>query len=299
MKNHNNNSNSSSSGISLFLSRFKNVVNLSSCNFDPSVFNLLNKGFNFALAPKKIPINDIICNIKYGIRDFPDNVKEAIRKDCAIVLKKAKPPKRKLNRVEFLALIVLRENPNIIILKVDKGGAVVILDKSDYVNKIIDHLSNSGCYVKLNKNLIKFVSKDVVVAIKSNLSLNPLSRKLIESNPLTPRIYGLPKIHKSGIPLRPIVNTIGVPTYLLAKFLALKLKPLIVHTDSYVKDFASFIKEWKDARLEPGDMLVSFDIVSLYTKIPIQEGSDDISRITNEDTAKLAGLCLTSTFFSF
>ena len=51
--------------------------------------------------------------------------------------------------------------------------------------------------------------------------------------------------------------------------------------------------------MEPGDLLVSFDVVSLYTKIPIQESIDIINRITNKGTAMLVGLYLTSTFFSF
>lgn len=83
------------------------------------------------------------------------------------------------------------------------------------------------------------------------------------------------------------------------KFLAQKLKPLVGRTDSFVKDSTSFVKELKDIRLEPGDLLVSFDVVSLYTCIPIQEAIDVINRITDNDTAKLVGLCLTSTFFSF
>ena len=94
------------------------------------------------------------------------------------------------------------------------------MDKYDYVSKMVDHISNSGSYVKFKKNPLKSISKGVALAIKSDLSLNPLSRKIIESNPLTPRIYGIPKIHKPGAPLRPIVNTIGGPTYLLVKFLA-------------------------------------------------------------------------------
>ena len=34
------------------------------------------------------------------------------------------------------------------------------------------------------------------------------------------RLYGLPKIHTEGIPLRPIVSNIGTPTYQLSKSLA-------------------------------------------------------------------------------
>jgi hypothetical protein len=32
-----------------------------------------------------------------------------------------------------------------------------------------------------------------------------------------PRLYGLPKIHKERVPLRPIVSNIGTPTYQLSK----------------------------------------------------------------------------------
>lgn len=159
--------------------------------------------------------------------------------------------------------------------------------------------TKSISYINLKKNPLKFISKEVASTIKADPSLNPLSRKLIESNPLTPRIYGLLKIHKYGAPLRPIVNTISGPTYPLAKFLALKLKPLVGYTDSFVKDSASHIQEWKDIKLDPGDLLVSFDSVPLYTKIPIQEAIDIINQVTNKDITKLVGLCLTSNLFSF
>ena len=125
------------------------------------------------------------------------------------------------------------------------------------------------------------------MAIKLSSTVGSLSRNLIESNPITPRIYGLPKIHKDGAPLRPIVNIIGGPTYLLAKFLASKLKPLVGYTDSFVKDSSSFINELKGLKLERDDRFVSFDVVSLYTCIPIKESIDVISRVTDPDTSHL------------
>ena len=173
------------------------------------------------------------------------------------------------------------------------------MDRVDYCSKMLDHLHNSGSYKNLPKNHLNKVARNVALAIKSISSMSSLHQKLIESNPITPRIYGLPKIHKEGAPLRPIVNTIGGPTYLLAKFLALKLKPLVGHTESFVKDSASFIEELKDIRLEPGDILVSFDVVSLFTCIPINEAMEVINRLTDLDTARLVEMCLTSTFFSF
>lgn len=236
--------------------------------------------------------------MEYGIRDLPDNIKDTIRQDCAVVLRKAKPPRRNLSKEELIALRSLNQNEDIVVLKADKGGATIILDREDYRKKMLDHLHNSGSYKKLAKNPLKKISKTVAHAIKSSSSVGALSRKLVESNPIAPRIYGVPKIHKEGVPLRPIVNTIGDPTYLLAKFLALKLKPLVGRTDSFVKDSASFIRDLEDIRLDPVDILVSFDVVSLYTSIPIREAMEVIYR-PDPDTAHLVEVCLTSTFFSF
>lgn len=136
---------------------------------------------------------------------------------------------------------------------------------------MLDHLYNSGSYKKLSKNLVKNISRTMALAIKSSSSVGSFFHKLNESSPITPRIYGLPKIHKEGAPLRPIVHTIGGPSFLLAKYLALKLKPLVGLTESFVKDFVSFVEELKRIKLDPGDILVSFDVVSLYTCIPIKE----------------------------
>lgn len=145
-------------------------------------------------------------------------------------MRKAKPPKSNLRKEELVALKPLNQNKDIIVPKGDKGGSFVILNRVDYCNKMLDHLHNSGSYKKVPKNHLKKVAKNVALSIKSISSVISLHRKLIERNPIALRIYGLPKIHKEGAPLRPIVNIIGGPTYLLAMFLALRLKPLVGHT---------------------------------------------------------------------
>lgn len=112
-----------------------------------------------------------------------------------VVLRKTKPPGNNISKLEFDALKSLNDNNNIIVLKVDKGGVVVILDKDDYRRKMLDHLHNSGSYRKLKKDPLKKISKNVALAIKASSSVSSFNHKLIESCPLTPRIYGLPKIH--------------------------------------------------------------------------------------------------------
>ena len=123
-------------------------------------------------------------------------------------------------------------------------------------------------------------------------------KHLIPTKDITPRIYGLPKIHKEGVPLWPIVNTIGSPTYELAKHLAKVLGLLVGNTDSFIKDSSEFVKLIKDEILEPKDIILIFDVVSLFTKIPLDEAIQVIKDATDPHTAKLAEICLRSTFFS-
>ena len=127
------------------------------------------------------------------------------------------------------------------VLKVDKGGTTVLLNSKDYVSKMLDHLSSSGSYRKLGSNRIAKILREVRKVIKES-SLEDKNKKLLmPTGEVTPRIYGLPKIHKEGVPLRPIVNTIGSPTYELAKFVAKHLIPLVGHTDSFIKDSSDFV----------------------------------------------------------
>ena len=118
-------------------------------------------------------------------------------------------------------------------------------NKENYRKKMLDHLYNSGSYKKLDKNPLKKVFKIVALTIKSISTVCSLSKNLIENKHLTPRMYGLPTIHKEGDPLCLIVNTIGGLTYLLPKFFTNKLKPLIGRIDSFVKDSYSFISKLK------------------------------------------------------
>ena len=132
---------------------------------------------------------------------LPENEAEEVRQDCAVTLRRAKPPKPNISREESKSLRELKKNDHIVILKADKGGATVILNKEDYIAKMKSHLDSSGCYKKLNKNPLNRIIKGVNEAIKKSSLDEEIKKKLIVSDPLVPRIYGLPKIHKPGVPL--------------------------------------------------------------------------------------------------
>jgi predicted GIY-YIG superfamily endonuclease len=276
----------------------RRFVNLSSHELNHSELSVLNKGLNFAISPSSIPFDNLICCIEDSIKTLTDEDKDQVRQDCAVILRNAKPPKSNISKEERLAIKNLRNNTNLIILKADKGGATVIMNKEDYITKMNEHLS-CGSYIKIPKNPIKKIIKEVKKTINSSNLDEKTKKRLLPTNEITPRIYGLPKIHKEGIPLRPIVNTIGSPTYELAKYVAKILGPLVGHTDSFIKDSKDFINTIKNEILKPNDTLISFDVVSLFTKIPLNEAILLIQEVADPVTTKLAEVCLRSTFFSY
>ena len=82
-------------------------------------------------------------------------------------------------------------------------------------------------------------------------------------------MYGLPKVHKDGCPLRPILSAIGTHNYKLSKFLVPIIAP-VTESEFTVKDTFSFVKEVSD--LSFGDcVMASFDIKSLFTNVPLTE----------------------------
>ena len=126
------------------------------------------------------------------------------------------------------------------------------------------------------------------------------------------KFYGLPKIHKPNVPLRPIVASQGSPTYVLAKYLAEILKPVVGKSEHHVVNSKKFVTKMEQIRLSENDILVSFDVVSLFTNVPVEEAciiakerlllDSTLPQRTNfspENIYDLLKLCLTTTCFQW
>ena len=84
-----------------------------------------------------------------------------------------------------------------------------------------------------------------------------------------PRIYGLPKIHKPDVALKLTVLCVGSPTYQLSKYITPLISPLAGHTSSHVKNSRYFTEMMGSVHVESDEILVSFDVSSLFTNVPV------------------------------
>ena len=191
----------------------------------------------------------------------------------------------------------------------------MILDQESYKEKMMELLnSNDYCVCKKNPTArIELAIRSALKEVEQRQMIDvPTKRRLTPYNSLTPQIYGLPKIHKPGIPLRPIVCTINSPTYEVAKMLAKIFTPMTGLTNSFIKNSAHFVEELKKWRLDQDDLMVSFDVKSLFTTVPIDDALIILmERLQSDETlgdrtaldpyciCYLTELCLHSTYFAF
>jgi hypothetical protein len=155
--------------------------------------------------------------------------------------------------------------------------------------------------IKLNETHQLLVYADAVLCLKIlQLSLRKVQKlhskhntalptdpkhKLIPYNSKPPPLHGLPKIHKHNIPLRPTVSSIGSPCYALAGFIHEILSPLAGKLASFVKNLGHFLQLLKSVNLLSLNILVSYNVVSLFTNVPIDEALQVIrNKLHNDDT---------------
>ena len=88
------------------------------------------------------------------------------------------------------------------------------------------------------------------------------SYRLRCSVPQPPKLYGLPKLHKPGFPMRPIVSFCVSPTYQLSKYLTTILQPLTDKSRRKLQSTEDFINATKTVQIPDDYKLVSFDVKS-------------------------------------
>ena len=161
----------------------------------------------------------------------------------------------------------------------------------------------------MQKNKLISILKD----IKVEGGLNEKTYKRLYPTAAVPsKFYGLPKIHKPGIPLRPIVSSIGAATYSTAKELAKILKPLVGMSAHHVQNTRDFVEQIKDVRLKLGECMISYDVTALFTSVPIKPvlniikqrlaHNNELHKRTTMSTSHIINLlefCLNSTSFVY
>ena len=171
----------------------------------------------------------------------------------------------------------LKDN-DLLAIPFDKGVGICIMKKDTYYEKVekIIKLPQFEKYEKPRKNALHPVLKEeerVKELLKSLLEEGKIDKALYDkirprgSQPA--RLYGLAKVHKKDIPVRPVLSMPGSAYHRVAEYVA---KCLSVVPECKINASTKLISDKiKTVILENDEEIISFDVVSFYTNVPVRE----------------------------
>ena len=250
------------------------VRNLSQRTFTETETSVLSRGLNFSTTPINIPYEDFIVATELACQTITDQGSKAqLRNEVAGILKSAKITQRNTSKAEWKAIQGIAKDKSITILPADKGRTTVVMDTTQYEKQMIEMLDDKNTYEIMKKDPTEEKKKTLKSLLKPLIEEGKISmdnyKHLVPTANITPRIYGTPKIHKKDIPLRPIVDSIGSITYNLSKALVEIIKPLLGQTEHHCRNSKQLAQQLQSHKVETDEILISHDVVSLFTKTPV------------------------------
>ncbi|XP_072048791.1 uncharacterized protein [Amphiura filiformis] len=292
------------------------VINKSDRILSENEKSVLEKGLNYAVTPREIPMKEYIVNTEVACRQLAPAKAQSLRADVVKCLRKSKVPPCNIKKGEQKALFDLKKDENITILPADKGRATVVLNTSDYEDKMESLLNDQTTYQKLAKDPTPAYKRELIGIIREWQHSDPIPQdikhKIYPTTEEVPKVYGTPKIHKPEAPLRPIVSSIGSLSYNAAKVLANILSPLVGKTDHHIHNSGEFVEKVKNLEVPPGQKLISYDVSALFTSIPVPDAIQAVrDKLEKDATLKdrtplkikhileLLTFCLNTTYFVY
>ena len=291
------------------------VINISDKPLSDAEEKLLAHGPNFVVVPKNQPIKQYVAAVEQACTKLEEGKAEEFRAQVKAAIQKIQKPKPNITGQERIALTKLKKDPSRMVLTADKGVALVIMNIEDYIKKAEDLLNQHTYRVMASDPTMRLKNKLITLlkSIKAKGGIKEeLYKRLYPTGAGSPKFYGLPKIHKVGMPLRTIVSSIGTVTYETFKELARILKPLVGKSPHHVKNTQDFIQQIKGIHLNQSQCMMSYDVKALFTSVSTTPASNIIRKLLEQDHGLqqrtsmsieniicVQEFCLNSTYFMF
>ena len=199
---------------------------------------------------------------------------------------KIQPETKNLTKMEYKTIKNLQNNVDLVIKKADKGSAVVIMDRQNYINEGFRQLYNPAHYREIDTPLYLENSEKITKILKGLRNSGCLSEKVFQfllppERPRQRRFYMLPKIHKPKDswpipnvmpPGRPIVSDCSSESEKVAMYIDSYIKDQANKHPSYIKNTYDFLDKVRGLELDPNSLLITLDVESMYTNINHEEG---------------------------
>ena len=189
------------------------------------------------------------------------------------------------------------------------------MNRTEYNNKAQKLLEDGGEYKEINTDPTNKLKKliNLLKKIKAEGGINDqLCKKMYPTGAVASKLYGIPKIHRKDIFLRPIVSSRGSINYKVVKELSRILRPLVGNSPHHIKNTGDFVQQLKGITLQANECITSCDVSALFTSVPIDPAiyiirrklpldQEPYARISMkvEQVISLLEFCLETTYFQF
>ena len=310
-----NTSNSNISNTSNINNNNKWVRNYSKTPLTEAQHRLLSHGPNFVITPREPPTLEYIAATEKVCNQLTQDKVEEFRGEVKTLLRRDHKAKPNIPKDEYKVLKEMKKDDTRQILTADKGVSMVVLDSEDYTAKSETLLQQSNYKVLKTDPTNKYKNKLIALlkTIKAEGGMDDITyKRLYPTGAVPPKYYGLPKVHKPGMPLRPIISSVGSVTHATAKELTRIIKPLVGGSQHHVRNNKDFIHSIEGIQLTADECMMSFDVESLFTSVPVEPSLQIIKKLLEEDRSLhlrtkmtvnqiscLLDFCLKTTYFIF
>ena len=250
-----------------------NVVNLSRKELSAEDISLLSKGLKFSPTPTdidKAKLKEDLeafkrrMRLRWHSKDNEDSISEDNNENKFRIKSSWQPPKddpvlenylsllekevmsvspegknfSNLSPSEQLSLKQLKSDRNIVIKEADKGSAVVVWDRGDYISEANRQLDDRQVYEEIEVDptvdLGKTINSRLNELREEDPGIEEVTEYLEVKDSKLGRFYLLPKIHKglSSVKGRPVISNCGTITEHISEYLDHHLNPLVSQSRS-------------------------------------------------------------------
>ena len=239
-------------------------------------------------TPSQIPYKNIVAEIEAAVTNLPDQSKDAIRTSAAKILRRSKLPNHSnISRNERKAINHLKKDKTWLIMKADKGNCFVVMDRSDYDEKMKKLLDDKDTYENVSKSPFKTIERKLNHQLQKFIREQKIDectyKKLHSTDAIPPAIRGSVKHHKPNNPLGRIIACRDTALYNTSIYLSDILSPLQNNNGFSVSNSTQFTQKLHGPKIDKDEIIVSFYVTSLFTAIPVDRACEFIRNKLNKD----------------
>ncbi|XP_074028848.1 uncharacterized protein [Leptinotarsa decemlineata] len=265
------------------------IKNLTDIEIPQDIKNFLALGPKFSIQPclKDINVPHLLADIDYIVdKSKIQNKNLILSKSCNLVtnfLHNDNNFNNHLNVTFNRTKKFLKENPNIRVINSDKMNVTTIMTTSQYESLANDILKDSNYYKVLRRDSSNTIqqkaNKFISNLVQNNILTENEGKTYRNYNGVINKFYGLPKIHKPILSLRPIISGVNSPNREVAQLITDILSIAYKNDNNFfVKDsfqFCNFINEFQ---LPPNHIIISLDAKALFNNISCTTAINSITK---------------------